>query len=503
MTSSGWIAPRRRCWGSGRGGWGRSRSGWGSRCGLRVRSWPGCRSWRSGGCPRRAGGGGWTRGRPGRWVGGGRAGSRAGGGGVRWACRWRDGRAGDRAQAAPGPDEEVARELEGSACRAQARGGLAAAAAFLERAAVLTPEPARRAQRLLAAASAKRDAGALDAALELLVAVEAGPRDALQAAEVEHLRGQIAQHQRRGTDAARLLLSAARRLEPLDPALARETHLEALVAALWAADLDNPGGVLQAARAARAAPPGPQPPRVVDVLLDAFAVRFTEGDAAAAPALARALKLLVAVDVGDDEVGRWFVLETVVNAPGDLRCQRRLRNLDELQAKARDVNARLLDTERVGQGCVLASPAFERVALPAVTTDGRRAPALRFGDPRVMALLGALCAGLSALGFTHRSLRARVSHLLSSAYTANQMSYDLARLRLNGLIERLEHTNTYVPTPEGQRVAVFYTKLHDRLLRPLLAANAPPAPPELRRALATIDRHIRGYINDARLGNAA
>ena len=76
-------------------------------------------------------------------------------------------------------------------------------------------------------------------------------------------------------------------------------------------------------------------------------------------------------------------------------------------------------------------------------------------------------------------------------------------LRLNGLIERLEHTNTYVPTAEGPRVAVFYTKLHNRLLRPLLAANAPPAPPELRPALATIDSHIRGYIDDARLGNAA
>jgi predicted MarR family transcription regulator len=117
-----------------------------------------------------------------------------------------------------------------------------------------------------------------------------------------------------------------------------------------------------------------------------------------------------------------------------------------------------------------------------------------------MALLGALCAGLSALGFTHRSLRARVSRLLGAAYTTNQVSYDLARLRLNGLIERLEHTNTYVPTAEGQRVAVFYTKLHNRLLRPLLAANAPPAPPELRHALATIDSHIRGYIDDARLG---
>ena len=118
-----------------------------------------------------------------------------------------DRRAWHRAQAAPGPDEDVAAELERSAGRAQDRGGLAAAAAFLERAALLTPDPGRRAQRLLAAARAKRDAGALDAALGLLVAAEAGPLDALQAAEVERLRGQIAVDQGRGSDAARLLLS--------------------------------------------------------------------------------------------------------------------------------------------------------------------------------------------------------------------------------------------------------------------------------------------------------
>ena len=188
-----------------------------------------------------------------------------------------DRRAWHRAQAAPGPDEDVAEELERSAGRAQARGGLAAAAAFLERAAMLTPEPGRRAQRLLAAARAKRDAGALDAALGLLVAVEAGPLDALRTAEVEHLRGQIAFDQRRVGDAARLLLSAARRLEPLDAGLARETHLEALGAAMWAGDLDSPGGVLEAAEAARAAPPGPDPPRAVDVLLDAFATAVDGG----------------------------------------------------------------------------------------------------------------------------------------------------------------------------------------------------------------------------------
>ena len=220
-----------------------------------------------------------------------------------------DRRAWHRAQATAVPDEDVAVELERSAGRAQARGGLAAAAAFGERAAILTPDPVRRAQRLLAAARAKRDAGALDAALGLLVAVEAGPLGQLQTAEVEHMRGQIALDQRRGSDAARLLLSAARRLEPLNAARAREAYLEALwEAAMWAGDLDIPGGARAAAEAALGAPPGPDPPRVADVLLDAFARRLTEGHAAAAPALARALELVLALDFGTDETGRWLWL---------------------------------------------------------------------------------------------------------------------------------------------------------------------------------------------------
>ena len=112
---------------------------------------------------------------------------------------------------------------------------------------LLTPVPVRRAQRLLAAARAKRDAGELDAAVGLLVAVEAGPLDALQTAKVGHLRGQIASDQGRGTDAARLLVRAARLFEPLDAALARETHLEALAAAMFAGDLGRPGSLREAA----------------------------------------------------------------------------------------------------------------------------------------------------------------------------------------------------------------------------------------------------------------
>ena len=219
-----------------------------------------------------------------------------------------DRRAWHRAQAAPGPDDDVAAELERSAGRAQARGGLAAAAAFLERAAMLTRDRDRRTQRLLAAAKAKRDAGAFDAALGLLVAFEAALLDPLQAIELQRLRGQIAMMQRREPDAVRLLLSAAKRLEPLDADLARETHLEALGAAMWAAGLGSGGVLAEVAEAARAVPARPGPARAVDVLLDGLARRWTEGYAAAAPTLARAVELFLAFDVPADTVGRWLWL---------------------------------------------------------------------------------------------------------------------------------------------------------------------------------------------------
>jgi DNA-binding CsgD family transcriptional regulator len=224
-----------------------------------------------------------------------------------------DRRAWHRAQATATPDEGVAAELERSAERAQARGGLAAVAAFLERAAALTPESTHRAQRLLAAAGAKRDAGDLEAALGLLAAVEEGVLDDLGRARVDLLRAQIALEQRRGGDAGRLFLSAASRLEPLDPELARETYLEALGGAM-ANDVEVVGGAPAVAAAARAAPPGPVPPRTVDVLLDAFAIRVTDGYVAAAPILARALELLLAIDVAKRDVGQWLSLSSGRNS---------------------------------------------------------------------------------------------------------------------------------------------------------------------------------------------
>jgi hypothetical protein len=202
--------------------------------------------------------------------------------------------------------------------------------------------------------------------------------------------------------------------------------------------------------------------------------------------------------------GRALRIETVINCPRDLGCNARLPNLAELQDKARACNRRILETERAGQGTVLASPAFERIAHPSVTADGRRTPALRFGDPRVMGLAGALCNTLlTAVGITNKSLRALMTGLLNTPYTPGQMTYDLRRLRLAGLIHRIEHTNRYVLTPDGIAMAVFYTKLHNRLLRPLMAARQPQAPPPLRDALRTIDQHVDDYISRARLGKAA
>ena len=121
-----------------------------------------------------------------------------------------------------------------------------------------------------------------------------------------------------------------------------------------------------------------------------------------------------------------------------------------------------------------------------------------------MALAGALSVMVHAVsGFTNKSLRSLVAGLLGTDYTTTQMTYDLRRLRLHGLIQRLPHTNTYVTTPEGLRVAVFYTKVHNRLLGPLLSPDHPPAPVELRRAMTTIDHVIGDYITNARLGTAA
>jgi DNA-binding CsgD family transcriptional regulator len=218
------------------------------------------------------------------------------------------------AQATAGFDEDVASELEHSAGRAQARGGLAATAAFLERASALTPEPSRRARRALAAAQTKHQAGAFDAALRLIAIAEAGPLNELQRAQVKLLRGQIAFALKRGSDAAPLLLEAAKRLEPLDPSLARETYAEALAAAMYAGRLAKTDTVLEVAKAARAAKPAaacPWPPHAADLLLDGQALLITERLRGATPMLKRALSAFRGDDLSNDDSLRWLWLACV------------------------------------------------------------------------------------------------------------------------------------------------------------------------------------------------
>jgi hypothetical protein len=201
--------------------------------------------------------------------------------------------------------------------------------------------------------------------------------------------------------------------------------------------------------------------------------------------------------------GRALRIETVINKPSDIGVLARLEHLPELVGRARQVNDRLLMIERAGQGCAIGSALFERIHQPYVW-EGQRTGAFRFGDQRAMALAGSLCLVIHAVtGFTNKSLRGQVAGLLGRDYSSSQMSYDLRRMRLHGLIERTPRTNTYTVTAEGIRVAVFYTKLQARLLEPLLEADKPPAPLELRRALATIQRVLGDYVTNARLGLAA
>jgi hypothetical protein len=202
--------------------------------------------------------------------------------------------------------------------------------------------------------------------------------------------------------------------------------------------------------------------------------------------------------------GRALRIETVINSPTDLRIGRRIACLGELQDTARAINTRLLHTERASQGCILANPVFERIARPTVDAAGRRATAMRFGDSRVQALAGALCQSVCAVtGITNRSLRALMTGLLGAPYSMAQASYDLARLRRNGLITRRPHANTYDLTPDGLAFAIFYTKVHDRVLAPLFAAGQPQAPPALRAALTAIQHHIDNRLGAARLPMAA
>ena len=249
-----------------------------------------------------------------------------------------DRRAWHLAAAAAGPNEEVALELERSAGRAQARGGFAAAAAFLQRSLALTSDPALRAKRALAAAEASLHAGAFDAADRLLSTAEAGNPNDVQRARVDLIRARIAFGVNRGSNAPPLLLKAAKQLAALDPLLSRDTYLEALFASVFAGRFGSDGGVLSVAQAVHAAPPAPDPPRAADLLLDRYALLITEGYAVGAPALKAAVETFRSGDIPADEVLRWgFLVSSAALALLDVKSYHELAAREA--ALAREVGA--------------------------------------------------------------------------------------------------------------------------------------------------------------------
>ena len=281
------------------------------------------------------------------------------------------------------PDEEVAVELERSAARAQARGGLAAAAAFLERSSVLTPDAALRAGRALAAAQAKQQAGALDEALTLVASAEAGPLEEFQRAQVDVLRARVSFAEDRGSEAPLLLLAAAERLASQDVPLAREIYLDALTAALFAGRLGGAGDARRIATAARAAPASPVPARPVDLLLDGLALLVADGPSAGTPTIRKALSAFQGDELGTEESLRWLWLAG--RAAGfiwdyeawDSLTARHIRAAREAGALAQlplALSTRVGVHVLAGEMRAAASLVEESVAL-AEATDGRVVPA--------------------------------------------------------------------------------------------------------------------------------
>ena len=294
-----------------------------------------------------------------------------------------DRRAWHRAQATLGPDEDVAAELERSAGRAQARGGLAAAVAFLERSVLLTPDPVLRAERTLAAALANLQAGAFDSALELLAAAEAGPLDGFASARADLLRGQIAFATGLGSDAPPQLLKAAKRLEPFDLDTARDTYLGAWGAALFAGRLAGAGDLAEVSRAALDLP-RPEKPRALDLLLEGLALLISDGRAAAAPKLRQAARTFASADVPVEERLRWGWLAHVAAAElwdedtwhaitvRQTRVAREVGSLDQL---ALDLNSQAMTVTWRGEelrwmmlGCLAAGEIWDNTSFTALVT---------------------------------------------------------------------------------------------------------------------------------------
>jgi hypothetical protein len=192
--------------------------------------------------------------------------------------------------------------------------------------------------------------------------------------------------------------------------------------------------------------------------------------------------------------------ETVINDPRDFEVRLGLSNLPFLQKIGREVNRRLLDVQRISHNCHLSQESVERVVLPTLTDEGQRAPGLRFGVPRTMALLAALTLFVhNTCGFRHRELLSHVADLLGSPYSTHQLTYDLRRLRLKGIIWRIPNSHRYLITPYGCKVALFFTRLHGSVFRPGFAALDPdlPVPSPLAQALAAVEHEVGNLVQQA------
>ncbi|MGW8179475.1 MAG: hypothetical protein ACWGQW_12060 [bacterium] len=206
--------------------------------------------------------------------------------------------------------------------------------------------------------------------------------------------------------------------------------------------------------------------------------------------------------------GRALRTETTINAPNDFGVKKHISNLPYLQKLGRHINRRLLDVQRVSHNCDLSAESIERIVQP-TEHDGQRAPGMKFGDPRVMGLFLALSLFVHLIdGFTNRSLRVQVASLLAAGqYTTGQMTYDLRRLRLKGIISRVPSSNRYLLTPYGRRVAIFFTRLNARVFNPAFIsfqkASHDGVPPPLRKAIESVDREIDSLIAQAELLKAA
>jgi len=378
-----------------------------------------------------------------------------------------DRRAWHRAKAVLGTDEEAAAGLERSAGRARARGGLAAAAGFLQRAVELTPDPARRTSRALEAAHAEHEAGASETALELLSVAAAGPLDALQRARLELLRAQIAFRQTRGSEVPGMLLDAAKTLASLDAALSRETYLHALEASFHAGRLGSGLGMLATAEAAQDAPAPPTPPRPLDLLLDGLATRFTQGYEASVPGLQRALESLGNDDSGfDDDNGRWLWLachvgamlwddDTIyVLASRAVRLAREAGALATLPAALNALASVLVLTGELGRAAELFAEeeAITRATgAPPIPNARLVLAAWRGMQPGTLELVETMVEGATARGEGLTVSSAEIS----LAYLHNGLgNYDRALVAASRLVELDELAHSSVALPELVEAAV-------------------------------------------------